>query len=313
MQRMLACLKEPAHKGSGLPLLDTLPTELLEHTTSLMSAADVCATAQTCAALATLARSESVWRSLYVRDSHESCFSDNHPCKRPGQLSCFRDLYRENVLMRFDRSSPADDDLDETKHLKLLVVGESNVGKSAFLQRFSENAHPVEYVPTIGVDFKIKRVRLRGDALKLMLWDTAGQERFRAITNAYYRGAGGVFLCFDVNNRRSLECLEYNLQTLTAVAPTDCKVLLLGLKGEDGGDRQVSVEEAQALAAKMEVGGTAVQYRECSSLTGRGVESAVCALTRDVVAGWPKQEPRPTGPLRRPPDATNSACRCAIL
>ena len=82
--------------------------------------------------------------------------------------------------------------------MKLVMVGDAGVGKSSFLLRFADDVFEDGYISTIGVDFKIKSVAMRGEPLRLMIWDTAGPERFRQITTAFYRGAHGVFVMFDV-------------------------------------------------------------------------------------------------------------------
>eukprot|EP01084_Bolivina_argentea_P052664 96739_1 len=81
---------------------------------------------------------------------------------------------------------------------KLLMIGDSGVGKSCLLLRFSDNRYTSSFMATVGIDFKIKTIEINGKRLRLILWDTAGQEKFRTITNAYYKGADGVLLVYDV-------------------------------------------------------------------------------------------------------------------
>ena len=78
--------------------------------------------------------------------------------------------------------------------IKLLLIGDSGVGKSCLLVRFSDDAFSASYITTIGIDFKIRTIELDGKRIKLQIWDTAGQERFKTITTAYYRGAMGILL-----------------------------------------------------------------------------------------------------------------------
>ncbi len=84
-----------------------------------------------------------------------------------------------------------------------MLIGDSGVGKSCCLLRFSEDSFTPSFITTIGIDFKIRTIELDGKRVKLQIWDTAGQERFRTITTAYYRGAMGILLVYDVTDERS--------------------------------------------------------------------------------------------------------------
>ena len=97
------------------------------------------------------------------------------------------------------------------RQIKLLLIGDSGVGKSCCLLRFSEDSFTPSFITTIGIDFKIRTIDLDGKRVKLQIWDTAGQERFRTITTAYYRGAMGILLVYDVTDERSFnsECPSY--------------------------------------------------------------------------------------------------------
>ena len=89
--------------------------------------------------------------------------------------------------------------------VKLLLIGDSGVGKSCILLRYCDNEFTTSFITTIGIDFKVKTVEVGGKRLKLQIWDTAGQERFKTICTAYYRGAQGIFLTYDVSDRKSYE------------------------------------------------------------------------------------------------------------
>uniref|UniRef100_A0A3P9HPC8 small monomeric GTPase n=1 Tax=Oryzias latipes TaxID=8090 RepID=A0A3P9HPC8_ORYLA len=91
---------------------------------------------------------------------------------------------------------------------KLLLIGDSGVGKTCVLFRFADDAFNSTFISTIGIDFKIRTIDLNGKKIKLQIWDTAGQERFRTITTAYYRGAMGIMLVYDITNEKSFENIK---------------------------------------------------------------------------------------------------------
>ena len=89
------------------------------------------------------------------------------------------------------------------KVVKILIMGDSGVGKTCLLLRFSEDVFSESHIPTIGIDFKTKVAEIDQQSIKIQLWDTAGQERFRTITQSYYKGAMGVILAYDVTDQES--------------------------------------------------------------------------------------------------------------
>jgi len=115
--------------------------------------------------------------------------------------------------------------------LKLLIIGESGVGKSSLLLRFTDDAFDAEQAATIGVDFKVKTITINGDKVKLAIWDTAGQERFRTLTPSYYRGGQGAILVYDVTNRESFQKIDNWLNELETYATNhDLIKMLVGNK-----------------------------------------------------------------------------------
>uniref|UniRef100_A0A0D3FDS1 Uncharacterized protein n=3 Tax=Oryza TaxID=4527 RepID=A0A0D3FDS1_9ORYZ len=134
---------------------------------------------------------------------------------------------------------------------KILLIGDSAVGKSSLLVSFVSASHiDDEIAPTIGVDFKIKFLTVNGKKLKLTIWDTAGQERFRGITSSYYRGAHGIILVYDVTKRESFTNLadvwakEIELHSTNK----ECIKMLVGNKVDKNEERMVTREEGLAFA-----------------------------------------------------------------
>mmetsp|Transcript_15685 Transcript_15685/g.43886 ORF Transcript_15685/g.43886 Transcript_15685/m.43886 type:complete len:203 (-) Transcript_15685:57-665(-) len=138
----------------------------------------------------------------------------------------------------------------EFDHLfKLLLVGDSGVGKSSLLLRFTSDSFE-DLTPTIGVDFKVKYVTLEGKRLKLTVWDTAGQERFRTLTSSYYRGAQGIIFAYDVTRRETFESLTdiwlREVEMYSTVA--DAIKMVVANKVDLESDREVSYQEGADFA-----------------------------------------------------------------
>ena len=152
--------------------------------------------------------------------------------------------------------------------MKLLLVGDSGVGKSCLLLRFVEDKFNPSFITTIGIDFKIRTIESKGKKVKLQVWDTAGQERFRTITTAYYRGAMGIVLIYDVTDSRSFENVENWFQTVSQHANEDAKIFLVGNKCDDKENRQVSKEDGQELASRLNI-----PFLEASAKSNENVDS----------------------------------------
>lgn len=136
---------------------------------------------------------------------------------------------------------------------KLLLIGNSSVGKSSLLLRFSDE----QWLPedessaTIGVDFRVHKMEVKGKKVKLSIWDTAGQERFRTITSSYYRGAQGIILVYDVANRESFDALPRWYSELETYVSSSVVKILVGNKVDKEFSRQVSTAEGQLFAKRM--------------------------------------------------------------
>jgi Ras-related protein Rab-1A len=131
---------------------------------------------------------------------------------------------------------------------KIIIIGDSGIGKSAILSRFADNAYHNNYISTIGVDFKIKTIFVNGKIIKLQIWDTAGQERFRTITTSYYRGAHIIFVCYDITDRQSFENLEIWLEEIKKYASPNVKIAICGTKMDLTSKREVSCKEGKSFA-----------------------------------------------------------------
>jgi Ras-related protein Rab-8A len=168
---------------------------------------------------------------------------------------------------------------DYDQLIKLLLIGDSGVGKSCLLLRFAENSFTPSFITTIGIDFKIKKVQISGKTIKLQIWDTAGQERFRTITSAYYRGAMGIVLVYDVTDENSFKNIRSWMKNIDQHASAGVVRALVGNKCDIGsGERVISYEQGKSLADEYGI----PVFRETSAKTGEGVDDMFIGLASVV-------------------------------
>jgi len=169
--------------------------------------------------------------------------------------------------------------MSEFDHLlKLLVLGESNVGKSSLVLRYVESSFSDMYISTIGVDFKFKQFKTSdGKTVKIQIWDTAGQERFRTITQSYYRRANGVLVIFDLTDKKTFERIHEWMEEVKSYTTPKVSVVLVGNKC-DKEDRVIDINEAKELAKSL-----GIEYVETSAKTGRGVDEAFMTLVNKIL------------------------------
>jgi len=161
--------------------------------------------------------------------------------------------------------------------IKLLLIGDSGVGKSCCLLRFSEDSFTPSFITTIGIDFKIRTIELDGKRVKLQIWDTAGQERFRTITTAYYRGAMGILLVYDVTDDKSFQNIRTWFSNVEQHATEGVNKILIGNKCDWKEKRVISEEQGQALADEL-----GIPFMEVSAKSNINVEKAFFNLATDI-------------------------------
>eukprot|EP00211_Chloroparvula_japonica_P014949 CAMPEP_0119130898 /NCGR_PEP_ID=MMETSP1310-20130426/9027_1 /TAXON_ID=464262 /ORGANISM="Genus nov. species nov., Strain RCC2339" /LENGTH=231 /DNA_ID=CAMNT_0007121439 /DNA_START=14 /DNA_END=710 /DNA_ORIENTATION=- len=160
-----------------------------------------------------------------------------------------------------------DDDYDYL--FKVVLIGDSGVGKSNLLSRFTRNEFCLESKSTIGVEFATRSIQVDGKTIKAQIWDTAGQERYRAITSAYYRGAVGALLVYDITKQVTYDNVERWLKELRDHADSNIVIMLVGNKSDLRHLRSVQTEDAQGFCEK-----EGLSFIETSALESTNVELA---------------------------------------
>lgn len=185
----------------------------------------------------------------------------------------------------------------EYDHLfKILLIGDSGVGKSCLLLRFVDDAYTESYISTIGVDFKIRTLNLDGKTVKMQIWDTAGQERFRTITSSYYRGAHGIAVVYDVTDMESFNNVKQWLSEIEKHASDNVNKLLIGNKSDLVVKKVVDTAMAKEFADSHNI-----PFIETSAKNAVNVEEAFLKMASDIKARVAAQGPGTrTGGVRLP-------------
>lgn len=156
---------------------------------------------------------------------------------------------------------------------KLLLIGDSDTGKSSILLQYSDGKFETNYITTIGIDFKMNYTTIDNKKIKTQIWDTAGQERFRTITTAYYRGAHGIVLVYDVTNKRTFDNVSNWMSHLTKHVQKDAIIFVVGNKCDDEDKRCVTYEEGLERATAYDC-----KFFETSAKTGLNISSTFSEL-----------------------------------
>jgi len=160
---------------------------------------------------------------------------------------------------------------------KIVLIGDSGVGKTNLLSRFTRDEFNLESKSTIGVEFATKSVETEGKVVKAQIWDTAGEERYRAITSAYYRGAVGALLVYDISKHISFEHIERWLKELREYADQNIVILLVGNKSDLKNLRAVDQEESASFAEK-----EGLAFIETSALESTNVDKAFNRILTEI-------------------------------
>ena len=183
-------------------------------------------------------------------------------------------------------------DLDDTYDViyKILLVGDSGVGKTNIMLRYLNKEFNINTKATVGVEFGSKNIIIDKKVIKGQIWDTAGQERYRAITSSYYKGAHGAFVVYDITLKESFEAVDRWINDLRNNTDERLEIILIGNKSDLEEKRQVSKEEGEEKAKEKEVA-----FMETSALNCNNIEKAFNEILNKVYLAYKPQEKKSEG------------------
>lgn len=188
---------------------------------------------------------------------------------------------------------------------KVLLIGDSGVGKTCILHRYTDDSYDENLLATIGIDFKVKALEMRDKRICLQIWDTAGQERFHTITNSYYRGASGIVLVYDITSEKSFANIATWLTNINKHASSNVIKILVGNKLDQADNRVISTERGQTLAEQLEV-----CFFETSALDGSNVRQMFLAVIGEMLDSYLENEESAGGWKHRERGGQNGTCDC---
>jgi len=160
---------------------------------------------------------------------------------------------------------------------KIIIIGDSGVGKSNILGRYLNNEFKQETKSTVGVEFGSKKLKVSGINVKLQIWDTAGQERYRAITSAYYKGSKGCFIVYDITSTQSFDDVEKWYEEIIKITEKGISLILVGNKSDLESERKVTVEMGQNKAKNLNC-----PFFETSALNNTHIDTVFQTISEDI-------------------------------
>ena len=171
----------------------------------------------------------------------------------------------------------ADDSENYEQLYKIIIVGDSGVGKSNILGRYINNIFKQDTKSTVGVEFASKKIKANGVNIKLQIWDTAGQERYRSITSAYYRGSKGCFIVYDISSAQTFESVEKWYEEVLKSGEKDISIILIGNKCDLENERKVTVEMGENKARNLNC-----PFFETSALNNIHIEDVFQSIAENI-------------------------------
>ena len=181
--------------------------------------------------------------------------------------------------------SPSQENLKEDLKLKLVLLGDSGVGKTNLISRYIHNAFQQDTKATIGVEFFCKTFKVNNNkVIKIEIWDTAGQERYKSITSVYYKGAKGAFIVYDITSRKSFDNVDKWIEEIKEKTSKDIKLLVIGNKIDLNEQRVISTEEAKYRYKDMDI-----PVIETSALNDTNVADAFINMVKIIYEDYIRQ------------------------
>ena len=168
--------------------------------------------------------------------------------------------------------------MDNEIRVKIVVLGESTVGKTCLINSYVIRSFNINQLSTVGLDFRTKKLDIQGKQIILNIYDTAGQERFRNLATGYMKSADGFLVCFDLTSESTLENVTYWINSIKNTARKNASMLIIGNKSDLNEDREVTTEQGKEFAAK-----NGIDYLETSSKMHIGVDEAFETLVKKIL------------------------------
>ena len=168
---------------------------------------------------------------------------------------------------------------------KLVLIGDSGVGKTNILTRYTKNEFSLATQATVGVEFGSKIIKKNDKLIKLQIWDTAGQERYKSITSAYYKGSKGAFVVYDISRKPTFENVDKWIGELKTNASEDVLIMLVGNKSDLEDKREVQIDETKKKAEQHKIA-----FCETSALKGNNIEQAFDSLIDEIAKKVEKEK-----------------------
>ena len=177
-----------------------------------------------------------------------------------------------------EESSSTSIEVDFDIKFKMMLIGDSDVGKTSLLKKYCDNEFSQSYISTIGIDFQIKNITIDNKKLQIQIWDTTGQERYQVLAKNYFNSSDGFVIVYDITKRESFDNVNNWIEQIYEMAPNYAKSILFGNKNDLKEHRQVKVSEGKTLAKKYNI-----KFFETSAKDGINIKEGFESLIREIL------------------------------